>query len=90
MTRSILAPIALALLDLTLTLPFATAQQPLPQPQTPSAQQRAEVVWTEMRECALQSAKQFPDHTPEGNANREATRLECLRAHRLPVTTQPR
>jgi len=39
-----------------------------------------------MQECAKTSMKQFPDHTVDGNAKREAARQECLRAHRLPVT----
>jgi hypothetical protein len=42
--------------------------------------------WRVMQECAKQSNKQFPDHTPDGNAKRESARQECLRAHRLPVT----
>lgn len=43
-------------------------------------------VWKQMQECAKTSIKQFPDHTAESNAKREAARQECLRAHRLPVT----
>jgi hypothetical protein len=43
-------------------------------------------VWKQMQECAKTSMKQFPDHTVESNAKREAMRQECLRAHRLPVT----
>jgi hypothetical protein len=42
--------------------------------------------WRVMDECAKQANKAFPDHTPEGNAKREAARQDCLRAHRLPVT----
>jgi hypothetical protein len=42
--------------------------------------------WRQMQECAKQSAKKFPDYTPDGNAKREAAREECLRVHRLPVT----
>jgi hypothetical protein len=42
--------------------------------------------WRVMQECAKQSNKQFPDHTPDGNAKREAARQECVRAHRLPVS----
>ena len=89
MGRSIVLPIAFALLGSTLALPLAGAQS-LPQSTTvnPSAQQRAEFMWREMGECAKLSAKQFPDHTPDGNAKREAARLECLRANRLPITSQ--
>jgi len=43
-------------------------------------------IWKQMQECAKQANKQFPDHTPEGNAKREAARQECLRSRRLPVT----
>jgi hypothetical protein len=42
--------------------------------------------WKQMGECAKQAAKQFPDHTPEGNAKREAARQECLRTRHLPTT----
>ncbi len=44
--------------------------------------------WKMMADCAKQAAKQFPDHTPEGNAKREAARQECLRTRHLPVTGQ--
>jgi len=43
-------------------------------------------VWHKMQECAKQANMKFPDHTPDGNAKREAARQECLRAHHLPVT----
>jgi len=39
--------------------------------------------------CAQQAAKQFQDHTPDGNAKREAARLECLRRNHLPVDPKP-
>jgi hypothetical protein len=39
-----------------------------------------------MQACAREAAKQFPDHTPEGNAQREDSRQKCLRANHLPVT----
>ena len=39
-----------------------------------------------MQACAKQAAKRFPDYTPEGKAQREAARQECLRANHLPVT----
>jgi len=45
--------------------------------------------WHAMQDCARQANKQFPDHTPEGNAKREAAREECLRLHHLPVTKAP-
>jgi hypothetical protein len=51
-----------------------------------ATQSQSFTIWKQMDDCAKQSNKQFPDHTPEGNAKREAARLECLRAHHLPVT----
>lgn len=91
MIRSILLPIALVCFGLTLAVSFAHAQQLPPLSQTnPSAQQRAAFMWREMGECAQLSAKSFPDHTPEGNAKREAMRLECLRVNHLPITSQGR
>ncbi|HEY3918785.1 MAG TPA: hypothetical protein VGL83_13385 [Stellaceae bacterium] len=51
------------------------------------AQQQANfAVWHMMAACAQLAAKQYPDHTPEGNAKREASRQECLRRNHLPVT----
>ena len=32
--------------------------------------------WRVMQDCAKQSNKQFPDHTPDGIAKREAARQE--------------
>jgi hypothetical protein len=52
-------------------------------------QQQTAVIWRNMTICAQQAAAQFPDHTPEGNANREKARLDCLRRNHLPVDPQP-
>ena len=52
-------------------------------------QQQSFTVWNGMSNCAKQAAQQFPDHTPEGNAKREAARQECLRVHHLPMTPPP-
>jgi len=52
-------------------------------------QQQSFNVWHQMSDCARLAAKQFPDHTPEGNAKREAARQSCLRVHHLPVTASP-
>ena len=49
-------------------------------------QQQSFSAWKAMQECAKQANLKFPDHTPEGNTQREAARQECLRAHRLPVS----
>ncbi|HLI22948.1 MAG TPA: hypothetical protein VKV32_17630 [Stellaceae bacterium] len=49
------------------------------------AQQRSFAVWRAMADCAHEAALKYPDHTPQGNAEREAARLECLRIHHLPV-----
>lgn len=51
-----------------------------------ASQNQSFTLWHQMQDCAKQAAKQFPDHTPEGNTKRENARQECLRAHRLPVT----
>jgi hypothetical protein len=48
-------------------------------------QQQNFAIWHQMDDCAKQAFKQYPDHTPEGNAKREAARQACLREHRLPV-----
>lgn len=50
------------------------------------AQQQSFTVWRSMADCAHQAALKYPDHTPRGNAEREAARLECLRINHLPVT----
>jgi hypothetical protein len=52
-------------------------------------QQQSFAVWRAMGDCARAAAKQFPDHTPEGNAKREAAREECLRQRHLPATAAP-
>lgn len=52
-------------------------------------QQQNFAVWRRMDDCARQAAKQFPDHTPQGNAQREAAREDCLRRNHLPVTPLP-
>lgn len=62
------------------------ALAPLP---TRADQTQSTKAWSQMQECARQANKKFPDHTPDGNAKREAARQECLRAHRLPVTNVP-
>jgi hypothetical protein len=57
--------------------------------QADAQQQQSFSVWRQMSDCAHQAALKFPDHTPEGNARREAARQECLRLHHLPVTAAP-
>lgn len=58
-----------------------------PAPSRADAQQtQSFTVWRQMQECAKGAQKQFPDHTADSNAKREAARQECLRARRLPVT----
>ena len=49
------------------------------------AQQQSFRVWNQMADCARLAAKQYPDHTPEANAKREAARQNCLRQRHLPV-----
>jgi hypothetical protein len=86
MHRSILLPIAFAFL-------LATAStHALEQWQVPgmSQQKASGMVWQEMRDCARAASQQVQDHTPEGDRQREALRLNCLRVHHLPVDPQPR
>jgi hypothetical protein len=49
-------------------------------------QQQSFSIWNQMGDCARIAARQYPDHTPEGNAKREAYRQNCLRQRHLPVT----
>jgi hypothetical protein len=49
-------------------------------------QQQSFSIWNQMADCARLAAKQYPDHTPEGNAKREVARQNCLRQRHLPVT----
>jgi hypothetical protein len=87
--RSNLVPIGFGL---GLALAPLTAEAQLGQTwNTPglSLQKQSALAWREMGLCAQQAATQFPDHTPEGNAKREAARLDCLRRNHLPVTTRP-
>jgi hypothetical protein len=48
-------------------------------------QQQSFAAWRSMADCARLAAKQYPDHTREGNAKREAARQNCLRQRHLPV-----
>jgi len=50
-------------------------------------QQNANAAWHEADQCLHDALKKFPDHTPQGNAQREAARRECLRNHKLPEPT---
>jgi ABC-type sugar transport system substrate-binding protein len=52
-------------------------------------QQQSFSAWRQMQECARQATKKFPDHTPQGNAQREAARQDCLRQQHLPVSAPP-
>jgi ABC-type sugar transport system substrate-binding protein len=87
MIRSILAPIAFGVSGLALALSLAHAQSG----NYPgmNLQQQSAMVWQQMRNCAQQAALKFPDHTSDGNAKREAERLDCLRRNHLPVVPQP-
>lgn len=46
---------------------------------------RSKSLWRQMDNCTRAAYKQFPDHTADGNAKREAARLKCLRASNLPA-----
>jgi hypothetical protein len=52
-------------------------------------QQQSFGVWRQMADCARLAAKQYPDHTPDGNAKREAARQNCLRQRHLPLAAAP-
>lgn len=52
-------------------------------------QKQSFTVWNQMANCARLAAQKYPDHTPEGNAQREAYRQNCLREHHLPVVAAP-
>jgi hypothetical protein len=51
-----------------------------------ASQQSSFRTWSQMADCARIATKQYPDHTPEANAKREAARQSCLRLRHLPVT----
>jgi hypothetical protein len=87
MVRYVVALFALSTLGLAL-VPIARAQN-WNNPGV-SIQQQSALVWRQMSVCAQQAAIQYKDHTPEGNAKREAARLDCLRRNHLPITTEPR
>lgn len=73
-----------------LVLGLAFVALAAPRPARADAQQtQTFAIWRTMEECARQASKASPDHTPEGNAKREAARQECLRDHRLPVSAPP-
>jgi hypothetical protein len=79
-TKACAAALAIAALALTVSPRLVRAD---------AQQQQSFTVWNQMADCARQAAKRFPDHTPDGNAKREAARQNCLRARHLPVTAAP-
>ena len=85
MRRSILIPIAFGFI---LASTAAHALEPWQVPGM-SQQRQTSMVWQEMRDCAQQAARRVQDHTAEGDRQREAMRLNCLRIHHLPVDPQP-
>jgi hypothetical protein len=85
MLRFILVPV-FGILTLSLAPPPAHAQLGAPwNSPSYSVQRQSSTVWRQMTLCAQQAQKQFPDHTPEGNAKREQARLNCERQYHLPV-----
>jgi hypothetical protein len=65
------------LLAAALAMPVAAARADV-------NQQNANKAWRQADKCAQDAVKKFPDHTPEGNAQREAARRQCLRDNKLP------
>ena len=85
MRRSLLLPVTIGI---ALSGAPAYALEPWQNPYI-SQQKQTAMVWQEMQECARVAARRFQDHTPEGDRQREAMRLNCLRVHHLPVDPQP-
>jgi hypothetical protein len=56
-----------------------------PRARAQALQQQSFARWKVMNNCAITATKQFPDHTPDSNAKREAARRECLRNNQIPV-----
>ena len=79
-SRLILAALGLSTLALVAAPRLARAD---------AQQTQSFAAWRLMQKCAVQAQKKFPDYTPEGNAQREAARQECLRANRLPPSAAP-
>ncbi len=75
-------PAQVILVALGLALAGAATSRPA---RADTQQNQSFAAWKVMQDCSKQTNKQFPDHTPEGNAKREASYRECLRVHRLPV-----
>jgi hypothetical protein len=46
-------------------------------------------IWKGVDSCTRAARKQFPDHTAEANAKREAARQQCLRGSNLPGEANP-
>lgn len=46
-------------------------------------------IWHSMDRCTRTAQKQFPDHTADAIAKREAARRQCLRASNLPGDIDP-
>jgi len=80
--RAAIVPTALVLAALAVTAAPRLAR-------ADAQQQQSFTAWNRMADCARAAAKQYPDHTPEGNAKREAYRQNCLRQRHLPVTGAP-
>jgi hypothetical protein len=72
------APMRIVLLAVVILLPASIARADV-------NQQDANFSWRQSDKCMRDALKQFPDHTPQGNAKREAARLQCLRNHKLPA-----
>lgn len=60
-----------------LALPFAGAHADV-------NQQHSNEAWKQATRCTQDAFKKFPDYTPEGNAQRETARRECLRNFKIP------
>ena len=78
MTTTRTAYIATALIASGLAMPWASAL-------ADSNWKQSSAKWSLMDRCTRAARKQYPDHTAEANAQREASRRQCLRTNNWPA-----
>ncbi len=78
---------AIALAAVMLAAVVLTAEAPR-LARADAQQQQSFAIWRAMGDCARLAAKQFPDHTPEGNASARPRARNALRQRHLPVTAK--
>lgn len=50
---------------------------------------QSSTLWHIMDKCTRAAQKQFPDHTPDANAKRDAARRHCMESYNLPTDGPP-